>query len=76
MSLYERTGGTWAVYRNGAWEMGVVRAASLFVDGEQVVGQRAGAIDSPSGGTVVDSESRAAIDAVLNALRTHGLIDT
>jgi len=76
MSLYERTSDIWAVYRNGAWELGMVRGALLIIDGQQVVGPREAAIISPSGGTVVDSEARAGIEAILGALRQHGLIDT
>ena len=76
MSLYERGSGTWAVYRSGGWEMGNLRASALLVDGVQVVGSRAAAIGSPTGGSTVDSEARAALDAILAALREHGLIGT
>ena len=74
MLLYERTSGTWAAFRNGAWEIGMERAAALLINGQQVVGARAAAIASPAGGATVDSESRAAIDAILGALSQHGLI--
>lgn len=74
MSLYERTSSTWAVYRDSGWEVGLSRAASLLIGGQQVVGRRVAAIASPSGGSVVDSEARAAIGAILDALRQHGLI--
>ena len=76
MLLFERTSGSWAVFRSGAWEIGAVRGSALFVDGVQVVGQRQAAIPSASGGTVVDSEARATLDAVLGALRGHGLIES
>lgn len=76
MALYERTSGTWTVYRSGGWETGMIRGASLLIDGQQVVGPRDSAIESPSGGTIVDSEARAAIDALLGTLRRHGLIAT
>jgi hypothetical protein len=36
--------------------MGVVRASSVTIGGEQVVGSRTGAISSPTGGTIVDVE--------------------
>jgi hypothetical protein len=58
----------------GGWELGILRGSALFVDGQQVIGPRSGAIASPSGGAVVDSEARAAIDDILNTLRQHGLI--
>jgi hypothetical protein len=76
MLLYERTSGTWAVFRNAAWELGSVRGVALVIEGQQVVGPRAAAIPSPSGGTVVDVEGRAAVAAILDALRQHGLIDS
>jgi hypothetical protein len=76
MLLYERTSGAPAVFRGGAWEIGIVRGASLLIDGQQVVGPRASAIESASGGAVIDTEARTAIDAILNALRQHGLIAT
>jgi len=76
MTLYERGSGTWAVYRSGEWEFGNLRGAALLIDGLQVVGSRAAAIASPAGGTTVDTEARAVLDAILGALRGHGLIDT
>ncbi|WP_423606501.1 DUF2793 domain-containing protein [Sphingomonas sp. MS122] len=59
----------------GAWHAGRLAAAQLVIDGEQVVGPREPAIDEPDGGSVVDAEARAAIEAILQALRAHGLID-
>ena len=76
MVLHERTSGTAAAFRNGAWEVGALRGGSLVIDGLKIVGARAAAIDSPGGGTVVDAEARSAIDAILSALRQHGLIET
>jgi hypothetical protein len=73
--MYERSSGTFAAFLNGAWEIGILRGSALFVDGQQVIGARSGAIESPSGGTVVDSEARATIDDILNTLRQHGLIE-
>jgi len=64
-----------ARYGSGAWHIGHVTATRLEIDGEQVVGPREPAIDDPDGGAVVDAEARTAIEAILGALRTHGLID-
>ena len=75
LSLYERTTGTLATFRGGAWEIGVVAATSLQVGGQQVVGPRASAIQPPTGGSVVDVEGRAVLEAVLDTLRQHGLIE-
>jgi Protein of unknown function (DUF2793) len=74
MSVYEAASGASAVFRNGAWEVGTLRGSALLLEGQQVVGPRAAAIESPTGGSVVDSEARAALDAILDTLRQHGLI--
>ena len=75
MSLFVRSTETWALFRAGAWELGRVRGDAVMIGGEQVVGSRAAAIDSPTGGATVDSEARLAINAILGALREHGLIE-
>jgi hypothetical protein len=75
MALFERTSGTWAAFRNGAWEIGKLRASSLLIDDQQVVGSRAAAIESPTGGSVIDVEARTALGLVLDTLRQHGLIE-
>jgi hypothetical protein len=59
---------------SSAWVVGTLTAASLSIGGQQVIGARANAIASPSGGSTVDAEARLALDALLAALRTHGLI--
>ena len=74
MTLYERSSGTPATFKNGAWEIGALCGSSLLIDGLQVVGARAAGIASPTGGSVVDVEARAALDAMLAILREHGLI--
>jgi hypothetical protein len=58
----------------GQWRAGVIDCAEVRVGGQKVVGSRRNAITNPGGGTIVDVEGRAAIDAILNALREHGLI--
>ena len=74
MAVCERGSGTFAVFRNGAWDLGIVRAELLVIDGQQVVGPQGAAIESAAGGTVIDVEARATIDAILGTLRQHGLI--
>ncbi|WP_155265157.1 DUF2793 domain-containing protein [Sphingomonas segetis] len=76
MSLYDRASGTFALFRNGAWEIGIVRATSVAIGGQQVLGQRAAAVESPVGGTVTDAEARSTINAILDALRQHGLVES
>ena len=63
-----------ARYRGGAWETGVLRGTTLLIDGTPVVGARGAAIAAPSGGATVDAQARAAVAAILTALRDHGLI--
>ncbi|NIJ21631.1 hypothetical protein FHS95_003334 [Sphingomonas naasensis] len=59
----------------GAWRVGETHG-KLFVEGDQVVGSRGDPIAEPAGGTTVDAEARAVIVSVLEALRTHGLIES
>lgn len=74
LALLDKSNGTMTVYRSGGWEEGIVRASSVVIDGAQVVGSQASAIGEPAGGAIIDSEARAAISAILTALRSHGLI--
>lgn len=64
-----------ARFSGGAWRLGE-QHGKLFVEAQQVVGTRQPGIVEPTGGAVVDGEARAAITAVLTALRAHGLVET
>jgi len=75
VQLLERSSGNWTVFRNGAWERAILRGDALSIGGQQVVGARVSGIASPTGGTVIDSQARLALNAVLSALRSHGLIE-
>ena len=75
MALRVGASGEVACVRGGAWEIGIVRGSSVVMYGAQVVGPRESAIAEPSGGTIIDAEARAAIGAMLSALRNHGLIE-
>ena len=74
LSALVRSNGSTAVYRNGEWEVGKLRGSEVMVDGLKVVGTRQAAIPAPAGGSSADVEARAAIGAILAALRSHGLI--
>lgn len=76
ISLYVKSQEQWANYRDGVWEFGLVRGSSVVIGGQQVVGSRAAAIASASGGATVDSDARATIDQILAAMRQHGLIES
>lgn len=56
------------------WTVGQCAASALRIAGDQVVGARQPAIAAATGGSVVDMEVRAAVAAILDALRAHGLI--
>ena len=75
MTVWKVDAGYRLYWTGAAWSDGNWPAAALTIDGQQVVGSRLGAISSPSGGTIIDVEARAAVDAVIVALRTHGLIE-
>ena len=70
------TGGAngFARFVGGTWVVGGLTGATLTLGGLQVVGARRPAIADAAGGTVVDGEARAGLNAVLATLRTHGLI--
>ena len=74
MSVFDKSSQSVAIYSDAGWEVGKIRAASLIIDGVQVVGPRAGSVADPSGGSTLDAEARVAITGILAALRQHGLI--
>ncbi|QJU57537.1 DUF2793 domain-containing protein [Sphingomonas sp. AP4-R1] len=58
------------------WGDGAAVATVLKIGGVQVVGPRLSGISAPAGGSVVDTEARAALGVILVALRSHGLISS
>jgi Protein of unknown function (DUF2793) len=56
-----------------AWVIGAQTASTLFIGGQQVVAARQPRIVSPSGGTTIDSQARAAIASIITGLESHGL---
>jgi hypothetical protein len=75
LAVYVRSASIWSTFCQGAWESGTLRGSTLVLGGQQVVGLRGAAITSPSGGSTVDTEARAALGQVLATLRQHGLIN-
>lgn len=63
-----------ARWTGSAWEAGILSGSAVQVGGVQVVGAQQAAIADATGGSTVDSEARAAINALLAACRLHGLI--
>lgn len=74
MSVWSAASGCPVTFADGQWRVGRLAGTSVAIGGLQVVGARAAAIPAPAGGGVVDTEVRAAVAAVLDALRHHGLI--
>jgi len=72
--LLDRTSGQVLVRRSGVWESGVVRAQEVRINGQTVVRERQSAVADPAGGSVTDTQCRAAVAGILATLRTHGLI--
>ena len=75
MTVWDKAAGFSRRWTGTAWSDGAVTAAQIVIGGHQVVGTRQPAPPSPSGGTTIDAEARAAVAAITVALRTHGLID-
>lgn len=73
--VWDRAAGLWLHWYGSTWSDGSLPAAGLVIAGQQVVGSRQPTISSPSGGTIIDVESREAIASIIVALRTHGPID-
>ena len=67
--------GCWLYWTGSAWSAGEWPAAALVIDGQQVVGPRLPDVPSPSGGTIIDAEARAAVDGLIATLKSHGLIE-
>ena len=74
MRALDKASGQTATYDGSAWVVGTIKGTRLELGGSQVVGARGVAIGNPGGGASIDVEARAAIVAILAALRTHGLI--
>jgi hypothetical protein len=75
MAVWNIDAGYRLCWTGSAWSDGEWPVSTLTIGGQQVVGPRLETVPSPSGGTIIDVEARAALDAVIVALRTHGLIE-
>ena len=76
MCVWNKAAAHWIHWTGTAWSDGSLPATSLVVDGIRVVGPQVETIASPSGGTIIDTEARAAIDALIATLKSHGLIES
>jgi hypothetical protein len=67
--------GYWLYWTESGWSAGAWPATAVVIDGQQIVGPRLPDVPSPSGGTIIDAEARAAVDALIATLKSHGLIE-
>lgn len=74
MTVWSKADAALAVHEEGGWIVGEPTLRALRIGGLRVVGERQAPIPGPAGGGVVDAEARFAIEALLAALRGHGLI--
>jgi len=74
-SAWNKAAGLPLLWDGAQWRDGALVCAGLVVNGAQVVGARQAGVPSPSGGTIIDEEARAAINALTAALMSHGLIE-
>ena len=72
--VLDKASGQMLLRRSNAWETGVVRAQEVRINGLNVLRERQPAVSNVAGGSVVDTQCRAAVAGILAALRTHGLI--
>lgn len=75
MRAWNRAGNYEMRWSGGAWTAGEAVCTSIVIGGMQVVGPRLAAVPSPSGGTTIDAEARAAINAIIATLMSHGLTE-
>jgi hypothetical protein len=73
-SAWAKDSGLTVRYDGENWIMGALAAARIEINGVQVLAAQQAAIDTPDGGTIIDTEAREVLTNVINALRTHGLI--
>lgn len=74
-SVWNRSTGYRIHWRGNEWSQGEHPVASLVVGGKKVVGERQPMLPSPSGGTIIDEEARAAIVTIIATLKSHGLTE-
>lgn len=74
MTVWLSENGLTAQYDGEQWQAGEVRAASLVLNGHSMLAAPQPPIASVTDGPTIDGEAREALEAVLETLRIHGLI--
>lgn len=75
MVAWNKAASHWSYWNGTGWSAGDLPASAIRIGGLQVVGPRQPAVPSPSGGTTIDGEARAAIAAIIATLISHGLTE-
>ena len=75
MTVWNKVEGVEQRWSGTAWSGGELACTGLFIGGVRIVGERRPAVPSPSGGSIIDAEARAAVDALIATLMSHGLIE-
>jgi Protein of unknown function (DUF2793) len=73
--VWDKAAGLSRQWDGAGWSAGRIACAGLSIAGKPVVGERLAEVPSPSGGTIIDAEARAALAAVIATLKSHGLTD-
>lgn len=76
LTVWLKPFGKMVTYSSSAWRIGELNASLYKVDGIQILSTQKAAIADAAGGASVDAEARMAINALLSALRAHGVIAT
>lgn len=74
MAAWRSTDGLTVRYAGGAWHAGKVQGAALFLNGQELLSAPQAPIGTPAGGEIIDHQAREALEAVLETLRIHRLI--
>lgn len=74
MTVWRSTDGLTARFADVAWHICAVRAATLVLNGEELLASPQAPISAPFEGEIIDRQAHEAIEAVLETLRVHHLI--
>lgn len=74
MRVHVQDEGLFRAYTGSAWNAEAIRPDGYYQAGVRVLSVRQAAIAAPAGGSVTDTQARAAINAILAAMQAHGLI--
>jgi hypothetical protein len=75
LAVWDRANGLTLRWDGAAWSGGALVASQLTIGGLKIVGERQPHVPTPSGGTIIDAEARAAVASLIATLMSHGLID-